>query len=65
MAWVRFTERFKWSPPELHNTWTQVFQPGAYNVTTPCAAAAIEAGKAVRVPPARKAGPKSADGAES
>jgi hypothetical protein len=54
MAWIKFTERFKWSPPERHNTLTIVYKPGVYNVTTPCAKAAIAAGKGVRVPAARR-----------
>ncbi len=50
MARVRFTERFKWSPPELNNTWTKVFPAGYVGtVTSPCAEAAIAAGSAVRV----------------
>jgi hypothetical protein len=54
MPWVTFTDRFKWSPPELNGTWSQVF-PGGYvgNVTTPCTKAAIAAGKAVPAKPTR------------
>lgn len=47
--WVRFTDEFRWAPPELNNTWSQVFQPSTLNVTTACANAAIAAGKAVKV----------------
>ena len=61
MAWIKITERFKWSPPELNNTWTVVYQPGVHNVTTPCAKAAIAAGKASRVPAVRR-GDGEADG---
>lgn len=46
--WVRFTDVFRWSPPEMNNTWSQVFQPSIQNVTSPCGNAAIAAGKAVK-----------------
>lgn len=51
---IRLTERFKWSPPELNGTWTQVYQPGEHTVTTACGNAAIEAGKGVKLPNPRK-----------
>ncbi|PRD42176.1 hypothetical protein C5748_17065 [Phyllobacterium phragmitis] len=49
MPWVRFIERFRWSPPEFNNTWTKVFPAGYVGlVPTRCANAAVEAGKAER-----------------
>jgi hypothetical protein len=44
--WVRFTEVFRWSPPEAKRAWSQVIQPSIQNVTRACAEAAIAAGKA-------------------
>lgn len=52
--WVRFTAVFRWSPPELNNTWSQVIQPSTQNVTTACGEAAIAAGKAVPTKAPRK-----------
>lgn len=56
--WIRITEKFRWSPPELNNTWSQVYQPGEYNVTRACADAAIGAGKAEKL---RKTGKHAED----
>ena len=47
--WVRFTDVFRWSPPEANKTWSQVIQPSTQNVTRACAEAAIAEGKAVKV----------------
>lgn len=52
--WVRFTDVFRWSPPEANRAWSQTIQPSVQNVTRACAAAAIAAGKAVRVKQPRK-----------
>lgn len=46
--WVRFTDVFRWSPPEANRAWSKTYQPGARNVTRACADAAIAAGKAVK-----------------
>lgn len=54
MAWVKITARFNWSPPALNRTWSQVYQPGVYNVTTECLKAAVAAGKGRRVPAVRR-----------
>lgn len=47
--WARFTDVFRWSPPAANKAWSQVIQPSTQNVTRACAAAAIAAGKAVKV----------------
>jgi hypothetical protein len=56
MMWVRFTDVFRWSPPEAKRTWSQTIQPSVQNVTRACAAAAIAAGKAEKTTPPRKEG---------
>ncbi|HTV69325.1 MAG TPA: hypothetical protein VMF90_12380 [Rhizobiaceae bacterium] len=59
---IRLTDKFKWSPPELNGTWTQVFQPGEHTVTTACGNAAIAAGKGSRIAaPRKKAADEKAD----
>jgi len=49
--WVRFTDAFRWSPEP---GWSQVYQPCEMNVPTPCAEAAIAAGKAVKIATPKK-----------
>ncbi len=44
--WVRFTDVFRWSPPEANKTWSKTYQPSVQNVTRACGEAAIAAGKA-------------------
>jgi len=44
--WIRFTDVFRWSPPEAKGAWSQTIQPSIQNVTRACAAPAIAAGKA-------------------
>ena len=47
--WVRFIDRFNWSPPEKNNRVTLSYKTGTvHNVTKACAEAAIAAGKAAR-----------------
>lgn len=46
--WVRFTDVFRWSPPEANKTWSKTYQPSVQNVPRACADAAIAAGKAQR-----------------
>lgn len=58
--WIKITDPFRWSPPELNNTWSQVYQPGEYNVTRACADAAVAQGKGVKF---RKTG-KNAEAAD-
>lgn len=52
MPWVRFSEDFDWKPlPQV----TVAYKVGWSGlVTTPCAAAAVEANKAVRLKTPRK-----------
>lgn len=44
--WVRFTDVFKWSPPEAKKAWSKTYQPSTQNVPRSCGDAAIAAGKA-------------------
>lgn len=49
MPWIEFISRFDWSPPQLGRRWTVAYRIGDVRlVTTPCARAAIAAGKAIR-----------------
>lgn len=50
MPRVRFTDSFNWDIPGSNRRQTISYKPGDhFLVTTPCALAAIEAGKAVRI----------------
>lgn len=60
--WVRFTDVFRWSPPEANRTWSKTYQPGVRNVTRPCADAAIAAGKAEK---SNRPGAKADDAGEA
>jgi hypothetical protein len=50
MTWFRFDKPFDFSPPARKGFVTISYQPGLYNVTRECAAAAkkAEAGQAVK-----------------
>jgi len=49
MPRVKFTEDFDWYPPSLKGRWMRAYKAGtAELVTTPCAEAAIAAGKAIK-----------------
>jgi hypothetical protein len=49
MPWVRFTADFDWYPPERRGHWCKAYKAGTVDlVTSPCAAAAIAAGKVER-----------------
>jgi hypothetical protein len=54
MPWIEVQESFRWSPPERRGNVTIVYKPGRYLVTTPCAEAAIAAGKAVNIATQRR-----------
>ncbi len=48
MPRVAFTQDFDWAPPEFNGRWLVAYKAGwAGLVTTPCATAAIAAGKAI------------------
>lgn len=50
MPRVRFTDSFNWDIPGSNRRQTVAYKAGdLFMVTTPCALAAIEAGKAVRI----------------
>lgn len=47
MPRITFTADFDWAPPELNGRWLRAYKAGMTElVTTPCAAAAIAAGRA-------------------
>ena len=50
MPRIAFTADFDWYPPERGGRWCRAYKAGFSGlVTTPCAAAAVAAGKAVRL----------------
>ena len=50
MPRIIFTHNYDWAPPEFNGRWLTAYKAGwAGLVTTPCAAAAIAAGKAQRI----------------
>ncbi len=56
MPWVHFTANFDWSPPEFNGHVTTAYKAGAVTmVTTPCAIAALAAGKGEKATKPRKA----------
>lgn len=48
MVWVKFSRRFRWSPPEKPQTTIAYREDGEYNVRAACADAAVKAGAATR-----------------
>lgn len=55
MPRVRFTGDFDWSPPEFNGRVTMAYKAGmTLIVTTPCAEAAVAAGKAEKLAPRKK-----------
>lgn len=60
MAWVRFSEPFRWVPPTDRRLTIRYRAGSAYSVTQACAAAAIEAGAAVRIKAPRRGEAKPA-----
>lgn len=47
MPWVKFTDDFDWYPPERNGRYCVAYRAGmSLLVTTPCAIAAVDAGKA-------------------
>jgi hypothetical protein len=59
--WVRFNQRFDFSPEAKGGRVTIVYKGGVHNVTRECATLAVAAGKAVRTTSPRA---KEADDAE-
>lgn len=50
MPHITFTHNYDWAPPEFNGRWLTAYKAGWSGlVTTPCAAAAIAAGKAKRI----------------
>lgn len=50
MPRILFTHNYDWAPPEFNGRWVIAYKAGWSGlVTTPCAAAAIAAGKAKRI----------------
>lgn len=70
MPRVLFTQDFDWAPPEFNGRWLVAYKAGWSGlVTTPCATAAIAAGKAIGKAPepresASETGGDSAGGAQ-
>jgi hypothetical protein len=59
--WVRFNQRYDFSPDAMKGRVTIVYKAGVHNVTRECADKAIAAGKAVRTTSPRTKEPDDAE----